>query len=278
MKNKVKAFVSALLLSVMLAVPAVAAEPSAVPAGASEAELYHVTDITGNLTSSEIVELEAMAQAIEDEKNFGVYAVVVDDYRDFSGVSVFDAACTIYEAYSLGVGPDKDGLMLLLSMDDRDYSLITYGERGEYAFNDEGRIEMTDFFLDDFADDDWYAGFADYMEWAGLYLEAADAGEPYSYSNPPMDDSDILFGIAVRIAAILLLPLVLAIIVVRFLSAKMESVAQATQATEYVAGGLQLTSQYDTFSHTTEVVERIESSDSPRTSSGGGFSGTSGKF
>ena len=97
----------------------------------------------------------------------------------------------IYEEYSLGVGAEQDGLLLLLSMEDRDYSLITYGDYGNYAFNDSGREAMTKYFLDDFGEDDWYEGFADYLEWTDVYLKAAEEGEPFSENNPPMTDAGI---------------------------------------------------------------------------------------
>ena len=287
MKRLFKSIVAALALSMVMALPFASnlvdgfglAEAEGVQkAYAAEAELNHVTDVVGILGTEETADLESQAQAIQDKWGLGVYIVVVDDYRNFTTADVFDAAMTIYKDYSLGVGPGDDGIMLLLSMSERDYSLIVYGDRASYAFNDEGRALMTDFFLDDFANDDWYAGFADFIEWADLYLVEAEAGTPYSNDNPPMDKGDIMLGIAIRIAAILLIPLILAVVVVSSMLAKMKSVATATRATEYVMGGLNLTARQDVFSHKTEVVERIEEDRGPTTSSSGGFSGTSGKF
>lgn len=267
----------ALMLALALAL-AISAINLPTRAYASEAQLDHVTDAAGLLTSSEVAALEAQAQAIESEYDFGVYIVTIYDYTDVSSVSVFDAACDIYEAYSLGVGPDDDGLLLLLSMYDRDYSLITYGDFGNYAFNDDARISLTDYFLDDFGSDLWYDGFADYLSVAELYLENAAAGNPYTADNIIMTDDEIMMAIAIGFGAIIVIPLIIALVVVAVLSAKMKSVATATHAREYAMGGLQLTGRSDDFVRTSRVVQRIPKQNSPTTSHRGGFSGTSGKF
>lgn len=245
----------------------------------AEAQLAHVTDAAGILTDGEESALESQAQLIEDQYGFGAYIVTVDDYADFASTTVFDAATTIYRDYSLGAGDGKDGLLLLLSMDDRDYSLVTYGDEGNYAFNDEGRELMTDFFLDDFGDDNWSAGFEDFLTWTAAYLDAAAAGEPYSDDNIPMSKEDALFTLALYIAAVILIPLVVMFIAVRGQDAKMKTVAAATEASHYVSSPLNLTRSNDMFTHVTETAVLIpKNNDGPSTSRSGGFSGTSGRF
>ena len=50
----------------------------------------------------------------------------------------------------MGEGPDRDGIMLLLSMDDRDWAMFCYGSRCEYAFNSYGQQKLEKVFLDNF--------------------------------------------------------------------------------------------------------------------------------
>ncbi len=289
MKRLLKIFTAAFALSMVMALPFASqaleridvlgeGERTVELAYASEAQLSHVTDTAGLLDSTEVAELEAKAQAIEDTYDFGVYIVTVDDYTDFSRTSVFDAATSIYKGYSLGVGDGDDGLMLLMSMYDRDYSLITYGDFGNYAFNDEARESLTDYFLDDFSDDDWFWGFNDYLDVAALYTESARAGAPYTSDNVIMTEDEISTSIFLGFAAMFILPLIIAFVVVAYKSSKMKSVAAATQASEYAVGGLVLTDQRDDFTHTTRVVTRVQTNNSPTVSHSGGFSGTSGKF
>ena len=83
----------------------------------------------------------------------------------------------------------------------------------------------------------------------------------------------ILVGLAVGV--------VLALAVCLFLKAKMKSVRQGAEADAYVtAEGLNLTEQYDNYTHTTKTSRKIsKDSDSDSSShSGGGGSGSSGKY
>ena len=177
---------------------------------------------------------------------------------------------------------DRDCLLLLLSMDDRDYNLIAYGDFAQYAFDDPGRERMVSFFLDDFASNNWYQGFSDYLSWSGDYLAAARSGEPYTYGSLPMTASDRFSAILIRVAVILLVPLLIAGIYILILSAQMKSVAKAEGAANYMYGNLRLILKSDRYTHTTQSRRKVSSSSSgSRSSSGrssGGGSGTSGKF
>lgn len=303
MKLKFRGILLALVVAIAMIMPSLAYADESWKQ--SEAQLPHVVDSIGMLSESEIATLEQRAQAIEDQYGFGVYMVVVEDYTAFSSSSVFDAAVTIYQEYSLGVGPGKDGLMLLLSMWDRDYSLITYGDFGNYAFNDDGRNYMTDYFLDDFASDDWYAGFADYLEVSVMYLDAANAGTPYFGESEqgggtgdsgsggngvvyvPVTKDEALESVGLFLVALLLIPFIISFIAIKTMDAKMRSVAPAVRASAYISNPLELTDQSDSFSHVTRIVTAIPKNDpdagggfggGPSIGHIGGFSGSSGKF
>lgn len=305
MKRKLWKFISLLCMAVLLAMPFV------MPAEAASEEIItsletdsletevqgdwmnespkldHVTDEAGVLSEEEWQLLENQAIMIEEEHDFGIYIVLVNNYTDYTYGTVQDAAETIYRKYSLGLGAEKDGVMLLLSMDDRDFSLITHGTHGNYTFNDEGRQYLTEYFLDDFAENDWYAGLADYIFWSGLYLSQASNGEPYSASNVPMSAEERATAIAIDVLIIFIVPLIIAGIYVAGLSSKLKNVEQATKAANYVVGDLKLNKKIDRFTHRTETRTKIETSSDSGGSSGGGsrssggssgFSGTSGKF
>ena len=93
-----------------------------------------------------------------------------------------------------------------------------------------------------------------------------------------MTEEERTTAIGIRIGIVLLIPLIIAGIVILVLGAKMKSVAQATKASQYMAGDLNLTQKQDRYSHTTESRTRKKDDDDTETSSSGGFSGTSGKF
>lgn len=247
-----------------------------------EEYLNHVTDHAYILSDDELQKLEEEAARIEEYHDFGIYIITVDDYRDYSDGDVFDSAKAIYEYFSLGKGEGMDGVLLLLSMDDRDYSLMTYGDRGNYTFNTAGREKMVEYFLDDFADDYWYTGFQDYLTWCDNYLIQAEAGTPYGPDHVAMDSTEKAVDIGVNAAFILGVPLVVAGVVILILNSMMKSVAMATEASAYMSGGLDLIRSSDHYTHTTESRRKIETSSSSgggsSSRSSGSASGTSGKF
>lgn len=253
----------------------------AMPAHAAAA---HVYDEAGILTADEISQLEAQADEVEQTRGFSVNIVTVEDYKAVSTVSVFDAAVAKYKELSLD-GSDGSGIVLMLSMKERDYSVAVNGDRGNYAFNREGRALLTGFFLDDFADNEWYKGFSDYIKWCGVYVAAADAGHPFSDENPPEDATDLLLVIAMGIGGSLVAAAVLTALVMAALMRRMRSVEPASNASAYVSGQLQLDDRRDVFTYTTTVREVVVEKSSGGgggggsvSSSSGGFSGTSGKF
>ena len=99
-----------------------------------------------------------MAESVSQKYGVGVYIVTVEDYRDFHSEGVYKATYTIYHECTMGEGPNRDGIMLLLSMDDRDWAMFCYGSRCEYAFNSYGQQKLEKVFLDNFGENDWYGG------------------------------------------------------------------------------------------------------------------------
>jgi len=241
-------------------------------------ELDNVTDAAGLLQSEEWQDLESRARDLSWQHDIGVYIITVEDYTDYTDGSIYDAADLFYHDYALGLGENLDAVMLILSMESRDYLLIAYGENAQYAFNDEGRERLDDFFLDEFGNDDWYGGFSEYLTWTADYLENAANGTPYSADHIPMNDGSRVLGIIIRVAVMILIPLAAAAIYSASLVSKMKSVAVAGKAVEYMSGDLQLTGSDDVYIRTTESRREIEKDKSSSSNSSGGGSGTSGKF
>ena len=229
------------------------------------AQLYYVTDAAGLLSENENMMLEKMAETVSQKYGIGVYIVTVEDYRDFHSEGVYKATYTIYHEYTMGEGPNRDGIMLLLSMDDRDWAMFCYGPHCEYAFNSYGQQK-----LENFGENDWYGGFEDYIKECRVYLEKASAGKPVRASlfYPLL----IVIGLSMLAAAV----------IVAVIWQKMENVSEKATANAYVSAGLRLTEQTDHFTHKTTSSRKIErsssSSGSSHSESGGGGSGRSGKF
>ena len=243
---------------------------SAAAAEQTGAQLSYVTDEAGLLSENENMLLEKMAENVSQKYGVGVYIVTVEDYRDFQSEGVYKATYTLYHEYTMGEGPNRDGIMLLLSMDDRDWAMFCYGSRCEYAFNSYGQEKLEKVFLDNFGENDWYGGFEDYIKECSVYLKKAASGKPVRAS--------LFFPILIVVG----LSLLAATAIVAVIWQKMENVSEKATANAYVTAGLQLTEQTDHFTHKTTSSRKIERSSSggrsSQSESGGGGSGRSGKF
>ena len=257
MKRKLTVFVLLALLLTLLVLPAQAEEG-----------LYYVTDEADILTDEEDLELEALLQGISEEHNIGVYLIAVDDYTDYGEGSVYEVTYGLYHEYTMGKGEERNGVMLLLSMEQRDFATFVYGADAQYAFSDYALQQLEEEFLPHFGENDWYAGFKTYAETCGEYLAKAAAGEPVE------EGKGMTYLIVIGVSFLI------SLIVATILKAGMKSVEANREADAYIARELNLTMNSDQFTHTTKTRTKIESdSDSDsKAHSGGGGHGRSGKF
>lgn len=277
MKRRLACIVLAALLLLGLCCTAFAEAPAA-----TEPQLWNITDTVGLLTSDEDLTLEARAEEISAQYGVGIYLLILEDYSEYYD-DPYETAYELYHQNTLGMGEDRDGVILLMSMSDRKYATFFYGPKAEYAFDAYGQELMEEEFLDNFRDDDWYDGFEDYLEVCDEYLARAEAGDPVrgDYSSAGGSDGS---GIGTTILVCLGISAVIAMIVCLILRGKMKSVRKGTHADAYVTGSLNLTASRDQYTHTTETRTKIEheSSDSggggSSACSGGGGSGRSGSF
>ena len=225
MKRKICSFLLAFLLLLALT-------PAALADGA---QLSYITDDAGVLTASETAALEKAAQHIAQRYGVGIYLVTVNDACRIDSRGTYEAAYTYYHRNSLGAGAERNGAILLLSMNDRAFAHFYYGEKSEYAFNSYAQEQIEDTFLDNFRENDWYV----------------------RRSPGP--------AIVISCAAGVLI----AFLVCSILKRKMKSVYVQARADGYVSGKLRLARQTDRFTHRTETRRRIEP---PKSSGGGGGS------
>lgn len=238
----------------------------------TDADMNYIFDLSDQLSYEEWAELEARASDISQRHGCGVYAAFVDDFTEYGGGNdVYKTTYQLYHASELGMGADRDGIIILLSMDDRNYAMFVYGDHAEYAFDRYGQKELEDAFFGYFGDNDWYGGVSHYLDTCDEYLTRAEEGKPVRKNTLPMYLIVVAASCAIAGGICLMLKW------------QMKTVHKKAEANEYVAaGGLNLTKQYDRYTHTTETRRKIHDdsdSDSGTSScSGGGGSGRSGKF
>lgn len=236
--------------------------------------MEYVFDAADILPYEEWAELEARAADISKRQHCGVYFALVDDYTVIAD-DVYEATYQIYHELELGSGEDRDGIIVLLSMDNRKYAMFVYGEYAEYAFDTYGQDELEGRFLGFFGYDDWYGGITHYLDACDEFLTTADAGDPVRLSY-----WENFWEYFPAVAVLACLPTGSICI---WLMRGMKSVRQKKEANAYLTeGGLHLTQQYDQYTHTTETRTKIQeessSGGSTCSESGGGGSGRSGSF
>lgn len=293
-----KRLISLLLLGLLLAAvlaPAALAESAEAPQ-----DFPYVLDNAGLLTDSQRQALEAKAADYSAAHQCKLYIVTVEDHSVYNP-DVVKATQGIFTYYKLGYGEGQDGVILLLSMKERDYDLEGHGDKGETICGYESSWIIEDAFLDNFRSNDWYGGFSDYLDACDAQLTKLENGEDvtagadiitgpdgldyHSYNRPDME-STYRRNRLIKLAVVIVAPLLVALAVCSAFKAQMKTAKEATRADDYlVPHSVKLRIRDDRFTHRTETRTLIESDSGSRGGgggssfhSGGGFSGRSGKF
>lgn len=293
MKRKLLTLFTSVCILFLLWVPAATA-------GEYTADTSFVYDNASLLSESELEYLETFATTAYAASGCGVYVITVKSFEALGSASVYDCATSLFISYDLGLGTDDDGVLLLLSMEDRDFAFISHGSFANSAFPDYIKAAIEDEFLDDFANDDWYEGFKDYFEECRSYLtdyiegsyyisSPSSSGDNYYISSSsPSDDITINGSVSGSTWLVIIgFPILVAFIVCSIFKGQMKTAVKKTEARDYiVAKDIDIRIRQDMFTHRTEtrrVIQSSSSSSSGHRSSGGsrsssGFSGRSGKF
>ena len=267
MKKRIICLLAALLLLLGLSV------------SASAAVYANVIDTAESLSESEAEALDARCSELEQTYGCGVYLVTVDDYTAYySADSIESFAESVFLDLGLGAGEEQDGVLLVLSMAERDYDICAHGTIGNRAFTDYGKGVLAErWFLEPFSRDDWSGGFAAFLDGCEEYLRMDAEGAPFDQGTDPERLGDLA---VVKWLVVIFVPLLTALVVCLVMKGKMKSARLQTQADAYITqDSLRLTRQDDRYITTTQTRVKIETAKSGGTSvNSGGFSHSSGKF
>jgi len=153
MKKKFLTLLLALMMALALTVPAWAEQQP------GDAFVY---DMAGLLSEEDDAYLEALASQISWEHNCAVYIVTMEDYQEYDS-DIHYAVVSFYDSNSLGIGENREGILLMLSMYDRSYSLYVRDGYAQSMIGSYAQQQLEDSFLDYLGDDDWYGGFHAYL-------------------------------------------------------------------------------------------------------------------
>ena len=258
---KKKTWISLLLLLSLLCCLTVSAH--------AEARLDYVSDYAGLLSDYERQSLNDEAAQLSEQYDCGVYIVIVGDYREFVNGNIETFTEEVFHSYGLGRGESENGVILGMSMDDRDYDIYAHGDFGNYAFTDYGKEQLADSFLDNFRRDDWAGGFRDFVRNSGELMRRAKNGEPVDQWIS--DEPEEHFGV-IELFICLIVGLITGGATVGGMKKQMKTAVEQTRASGYVPkGGVNLRVQSDQFVNRVVTSHRIRRE---QNRSGGHYGGT----
>ena len=229
------------------------------------------------LTEAEENELLAKLDEISERQQCDVAVVTVPSTE---GKTPMEFADDFYDYNGYGMGENADGILLLISMEDRDWWMSTSGF-GITAFTDAGLEYISEKFLTPLSDGKYAQAFETYAKYCDEFLTQAKTGEAYDTGHMPKGTVApiwILIDLAIGWFA--------AFIMASVKKNKLTTVRKKYTAEDYVVpGSLQLyvnTDRFITMSTTTRHIERDTSSSSGSSthtsSSGSTHGGSGGKF
>lgn len=232
-----------------------------------------VQDDAGLLTMDEEKALESECRRLYKIYGTGVYIVTTPN---FGRGDIKDWQRRIFSQYDLGADCGGSGVMLAISMAERDWGLVGFGSAQE-AFSTYARERLGNLILDDLSDGEFYNAFSGYLSIADDYLSAAEEGKPYTEQHRYREGwrFPVIFGAA------FLLSLGISAAVVLAWKKGMNTRVRQTGAMEYLkAGSFYLSKKSDLFLYHT--VSRTKKPEQKSSGGSGGMrsdrSGTSGKF
>ena len=271
MKKKISVILFALMLCFTAAFPAFAAETD----GFAN-EYYRVVDMADLLTDDEETILNEKLDEISVRQSMDVVVATTDDLE---GYSVTEYADLLYEQLSFGYGENRDGLMLLISIEDNDWHISTCGY-GITAFTDAGIQYIGKEIKSDLSDGDFASAFDTYATLSDEFITQARTGEPYDNGNLPKKPLSVVW-----IPISIVIGFVLSMIIVGRMKGKLKTVRPQAAANSYLKkGSLKVTESRDMFLyHTVKRTEKQKSNNSSGSSTHSSSSGTThggggGKF
>lgn len=251
MKKRLFTIFSALFLSVLLTIPVFAA-----------GDLPRLVDAADLLSDSEEMDLLEELDEISERQQVDIVVVTVESLE---GESAMEYADDVFDYYSYGFGDERDGILFLISIEERDWAISTAGY-GITAVTDAGREYMAEMFTSDLREGNYLAAFTTFAELCDDFVTQARTGEPYDVGNFPQEPFNVGVSLAIALAA----GLVISLIVTGIMRGWLKSVHSQPAADNYVKkGSMRVEKEKDLF-----LYRHIDRRERPKENSSSGGSST----
>lgn len=223
------------------------------------------------LSAREAEMAEDILEEISLRQDMDVVVVTVDSTQGKSPMDYAD------DYYDYG-GYSGNGILLLVSMEERDWWISTTGY-GITAFTDAGLDYISDRVVPYMSEGDFYTAFVTFAELCDEFISQAKAGNAYDLGNLPKEP----FAIGLNLFIAIAIGAAVSFLVTRKMQSKLKSVTYNSRADGYaVAGSRQLSNSHDMFVYSfvnkTSREEVDGGSSTHRSSSGTIHGGRGGKF
>lgn len=261
MENKNR--IAAAFLTLVFSISAIVFWTPAVTAKAAD-DMIRIADWAELLSESEEAELSDRLDEISERQKFDIVIVTLDSLE---GADIVAYADDFFDYNGYGFGEGKDGILFLISMEERDWCISTSGY-GITAFTDAGQEYLSEKFLPYLSDGAYADAFQTFAEWCDDYITQARVGTPYDVDNIPVEPFSPLGALIIAVVV----GFVVSFIVTGIMRLSLHSVFSEPAADSYMKkDSLRLTKNYDLFlyKNVTRTEKPKETSTSTSGSSGG---------
>ena len=246
MKRKLLTMLFVVVLCLSLAVSAFAV---------SGAEIYDEADL---LSSAEETQIAEKLSKIGEQFDAQIVIMTVPTSDGSIDTFVED----VYDSMNMGCGENRDGVLLLVCMDSREYRILSNGYAGE-AIGMDQIDAISEAIVSDLSDGDYADAFITFADNCAYYLDGYLNGYPFNAGK--------------NLVVALIIGIVAGVIVAFVLKKQLKSVRQQKQANVYIkSGSMQITASRDLFlyrevSKTKKASTNSSGSGSSRNVGGGKF-------
>ena len=246
MKRKLLTMLFVVVLCLSLAVSAFAV---------SGAEIYDEADL---LSSAEETQIAEKLSKIGEQFDTQIVIMTVPTSDGSIDTFVED----VYDSMNMGCGENRDGVLLLVCMDSREYRILSNGYAGE-AIGMDQIDAISEAIVSDLSDGDYADAFITFADNCAYYLDGYLNGYPFNAGK--------------NLVVALIIGIVAGVIVAFVLKKQLKSVRQQKQANVYIkSGSMQITASRDLFlyrevSKTKKASTNSSGSGSSRNVGGGKF-------
>ena len=191
-------------------------------------EYYRLLDMASLLSDEEVDSLTSRLDELSLRQKMDVVIATTDT---LDGKSVVEYADDLYDYCSFGYGANRDGLILVISMEDNDWYISTCGY-GITVFTDAGIEYIGKQIVPYLSDSDFAGAFATYITLCDEFITQAKTDKPYDIGSLPREPLSPAW-----ILVSLIVGLILSCTTVGKMKAKLVTVRTQAAADSYIKPG-----------------------------------------